>query len=199
MKDWTGNRRSAYAMIGSSVGAHSVREENDYYATDPSVLASLLNQKELPHVVYECACGAGHLAEELAKHGHKVFASDLIPRGYGEEGVDFLKVDSLPDGCTCILTNLPYKYTMEFIEHSLELLPEGGEAIFLLNINALAGKARYERLYSQGMLKEVFIFPKRVQCAKNGDFVNMTGSAVNYAWFVFGKGHYKDTILHWIT
>lgn len=102
MKDWTGNRRSAHAMIGSFVGAHSAREEHDYYATDPCALAGLLKQKQLPHVVYECACGAGHLAEELIKHGHKVFASDLIPRGYGEEGVDFLKVDSLPDGCTCI-------------------------------------------------------------------------------------------------
>ena len=45
MKDWTGNRRSTHATIGSFVGAHSVREEHDYYATDPSVLASLLNQK----------------------------------------------------------------------------------------------------------------------------------------------------------
>ena len=84
MKDWTGNRRSAHAMIGSFVGAHSTREEHDYYATDPSVLASLLNQKELPHVVYECACGAGHLAEELAKHGHKVshpYRHPSPPRG----------------------------------------------------------------------------------------------------------------------
>lgn len=40
---------------------------------------------------------------------------------------------------------------------------------------------------------------KRVQCAKNGDFASMTGSAVNYAWFVFEKGHSGTTNLHWIT
>ena len=28
MKDWTGNRRSAHAMIGSFVGAHNTREEH---------------------------------------------------------------------------------------------------------------------------------------------------------------------------
>ena len=198
MRDWTGNKRSAHAMIGSFVGAHSVREEHDYYATDPNALASLLKQKQLPRVVYECACGTGHLAEVLVKLGHSVIATDLVSRGYGVGGVDFLKVETLPDNCACILTNPPYKYTMEFIEHSLELLPEGGEAIFLLNINALAGKARYERLYSQGTLKEVYVFPRRVQCAKNGDFASMTGSAVNYAWFVFEKGHSGTTNLHWI-
>ena len=53
MKDWTGNKRSAHAMIGSPVGALGVRHEHDYYATDPSALASLLKQKQLPRVVYE--------------------------------------------------------------------------------------------------------------------------------------------------
>lgn len=198
MKDWTGNKRSAHAMIGSPVGALGVRQEHDYYATDPSALASLLKQKQLPRVVYECACGAGHLAEVLKGQGHNVVATDLVPRGYGVGGVDFLKVKSLPEGCSCILTNPPYKFTMEFIEHSLELLPEGGEAIFLLNVNALSGKARYERFYKRGVLKEVFVFPRRVQCAKNGDFASQNGSAVNYAWFVFEKGFCGSTVLHWL-
>ena len=159
MKDWTGNKRSAHAMIGSHVGALGVRQEHDYYATDPNALVSLLKQKQLPNVV---------------------------------------KVESLPEDCNCILTNPPYKFTMEFIEHSLDLLPEGGEAIFLLNVNALSGKARYERFYKRGVLKEVFVFPKRVQCAKNGDFASQNGSAVNYAWFVFKKGFCGSTVLRWL-
>lgn len=198
MKDWTGNKRSAHAMIGSSVGALGVRQEHDYYATDPNALTSLLRMKELPKVVYECACGAGHLAEVLVKHGHSVVATDLVSRGYGVGGVDFLKVEKLPEDCNCILTNPPYKFTMEFIEHSLELLPEGGEAIFLLNVNALSGKARYERFYKHGVLKEVFVFPRRIQCAKNGDFASQNGSAVNYAWFVFRKGYLGKTHVRWI-
>ena len=198
MKDWTGNKRSAHAMIGSSVGTLGVRQEHDYYATDPNALTSLLRMKELPKVVYECACGAGHLAEVLVKHGHSVVATDLVSRGYGVGGVDFLKVEKLPEDCNCILTNPPYKFTMEFIEHSLELLPEGGEAIFLLNVNALSGKARYERFYKHGVLKEVFVFPRRIQCAKNGDFASQNGSAVNYAWFVFRKGYLGKTHVRWI-
>ena len=171
---------------------------NDYYATNPKAISRLLHQKQLPHVIYECACGEGHLSEELKKHGHEVISTDLIDRGYGTGGIDFLKVDKLKEDCACILTNPPYKFTLEFIEHSLELLPEGGEAIFLLNVNNLAGKTRYERLYSKGSLKEVFLFPDRIACAKNGDFASVSSSAVNYAWFVFAKGYLGTTKLHWI-
>lgn len=198
MKDWTGNHKSAHVMIGSPVGAQSVREVHDYYATDPRAVVSLMQHKRLPHVIYECACGEGHLSKELAKHGHEVISIDLINRGFGTSGVDFLKVNKLEKDCACILTNPPYKFTLEFIEHALELLPDDGEAIFLLNLNNLAGKARYERLYSKGTLKEVYLFPGRIACAKNGDFAALSGSAVNYAWFVFAKGYSGTTTLQWI-
>ena len=198
MKDWTGNQTALFANLGASNHTEQEREMNDYYATDPKAIRRLLKMKPLPHVIYECACGEGNLSEELKKHGHEVISTDLIPRGYGTGGVDFLKVNHLKENCACILTNPPYKFTLEFIEHSLELLPEGGEAIFLLNVNNLAGKARYERLYSRGSLKEVFLFPDRIACAKNGDFASVSSSAVNYAWFVFAKGYSGSTKLYWI-
>lgn len=198
MKDWTGNKTALFANLGATNHSDQEREQHDFYATDPRAIRELLKQKPLPHVIYECACGAGHLSAELASHGHKVLSSDLIDRGFGVGGIDFLQVNSLPENCTCILTNPPYKFTLQFIEHSLELLPEGGEAIFLLNLNILAGKERYKRLYSKKMLKEVYLFSSRLTCAKNGDFAAHSGSAVNYAWFVFEKGYSGMTFLHWI-
>ena len=198
MKDWTGNHSALFANLGASNHTEQQREVNDYYATNPKAISRLLRQKKLPHVIYECACGEGHLSEELKKHGHEVISTDLIDRGYGTGGIDFLKVSKLKKDCACILTNPPYKFTLEFIEHSLELLPECGEAIFLLNVNNLAGKTRYERLYSKGCLKEVFLFPDRIACAKNGDFASVSSSAVNYAGFVFAKGYSGTTRLHWI-
>ena len=60
---------------------------------------------------------------------------------------------------------------MEFIEHSLELLPEGGEAMFLLNVNALAGKARYERFYKRGVLKEILCFYNEFNALKRRFFL----------------------------
>lgn len=149
-KDWTGNKASARAALGVvQVGNTADRESNDYYATDPAALEALLQHCEIPHCVWECACGAGHLAETLKQHGHYVYSTDLIDRGYGTPGVDFLQTESVPDWCRCILTNPPYKYTTEFILHALELLPDGGVCAMLLNLSYLSGKARYEKIYRQ--------------------------------------------------
>ncbi len=197
-KDWTGNETTLFAALGASNHSEGDREQNDYYATDPQALVSLLAQKKLPHIIYECACGSGHLSMELEKRGHKVISTDLIDRGFGQGNVDFLKVKAIPEGCTCILTNPPYKFTGEFVAHALELLPENGEAIFLLNVNVLAGQARFKRFYSKGFLSDVYLFIKRIKCAKNGDFDQTKSSAVNYAWFVFRKGYKGSTLLHWI-
>ncbi len=197
-QDWTGNRTSLFTPLGASNHTNQERETNDYYATDPQALEILMQHKQLPQVIYECACGAGHLSKVLEQNGHQVLSTDLINRGYGVSGVDFLAVKTIPEDCTCILTNPPYKYTADFIAHALELLPEEGEAIFLLNVNALAGQNRFRRFYSHGILSDVYLFTKRIKCAKNGLFAATQSSAVNYAWFVFRKGYKGSTFLHWI-
>jgi len=197
-KDWKGNRSSKYVLLGASNHTEKPRAVHDFYATDPTAVLRLAAVKPLPHIIYECACGEGHISKALISLNHQVFSTDLINRGYGIGGVDFLKVQSLPTGCTCILTNPPYKYTNEFIEHALELLPVGGEVIFLLNINILAGKERYRRFYQYQLLAECWLFTGRIQCAKNGNFDIAASSAVNYAWFVFRKGFHGTTALHWL-
>ena len=45
----------------------------------------------LDNPVLECACGEGHLSERLKYYGYDVVSRDLIDRGYGETGIDFLK------------------------------------------------------------------------------------------------------------
>ena len=42
MKDWTGNSKSAYTTLGASNHSNDEREANDYYATDPEALKTLL-------------------------------------------------------------------------------------------------------------------------------------------------------------
>lgn len=197
-KDWIGNRSSLLVALGTSSHAVGEREQHDFYATDPKALNDLAMHMQLPYRIYECACGTGHLVNALINLGHEVIATDLIDRGFGEGGVDFLNVESMPKDCDCILTNPPCKFTTEFIEHALNILPKGGKAIFLLNLNILAGQSRFKRIYSRGVLKELYLFSRRISCAKNGDFEQYKSSAVNYAWFVFEKGFCGSTLLHWI-
>ena len=78
---------------------------------------------KLKNPIWECACGEGHLSERLKQYGYNVYSSDLIDRGYGEGGVDFLTDNRLWHGD--IITNPPYKYAKEFVEHALDIVDDG--------------------------------------------------------------------------
>ena len=199
MKDWTGNRKSAFVTLGASNHTNKEREGNDFYATDPVAVDKLVGTMNLPEKIWECACGTGCLSERLKDLGHDVVSTDLVDRGYG--GVrDFLETTELPKGCICILTNPPYKYALQFIKHSLNLLPDGGLCVMFLKTTFLEGQRRYDELFSQQPPRYVLQFSRRVLCAKNGDFQRRKdeGSAVSYAWFVWEKGYRGDTVVKWI-
>ena len=222
MKDWNGNKNSVFKTLGASNHTDKERESLDYYATDPIAIDKLAAAYDIPLCVWECACGQGHLAKRLEEHGHVVLASDLVNRGYGIGSEDFFLQDDFPiqpavipitidkktgkvktyEKMVCILTNPPYKYATEFVEHAMEILPKDAPAIMLLKTTALEGKGRWERLYSKGWLKAVYQFSERLLCAKNGDFEGMKaggGGIQSYAWFIFANDGKNDPPkIYWI-
>lgn len=145
-KDWTGSDKSVFKILGASNHADAERESNDYYATDPQVLALLSAKYEIPDVILEPACGSGDLSKWLERNGHKVYSSDIVDRGYGEKR-NFFDMTSVPDDCKCILTNPPYKYATEFVLHALDLLPVGGQLVMFLKTTFLETERRYNEIF----------------------------------------------------
>lgn len=204
MKDWIGNKKSAYATLGASNHSEIERETNDYYATDPKALEVFLDKIEedgikLHNNIWECACGEGHLSKALKNRGYKVWSTDLVDRGYGSGNTDFLK--SIPDSwCGDVLTNPPYKYAKEFVEKALEVTRIGAYTVMFLKIQFLEGQAR-KKLFKKYPPKYVYVNSARQVCAKNGDFdkyANGTGTAICYCWFVWQKGFTGEPIIRWI-
>ena len=194
-KDWTGNSRSAHATLGARNYAQYDREENDFYATDPIALELLCDLEVFSPTVWECACGQGHLSEVLKNRGYNVISSDLIERGYGHGGVDFLKTTKQFDGD--IITNPPYKYAKEFIEHALEIIGEGHKVVMFLKVQFLEGKAR-RKMFEKYPPKRIYVSSGRLRCAMNGDFEKYAKSnAVSYAWFIWEKGFKGETVVRW--
>lgn len=195
--DWTGDKNSVFKTLGASNHCSSEREVNDYYATDPNALEQLLRYEKFNPYVWECACGAGHLSNVLKNHGYKVMSSDIINRGYDDmQIVDFLSykpVNSRND--FDIITNPPYKYALDFVKHALEISMESVKVAMLLRIQFLEGQKRYE-FFKENPPKIVYVFSKRVQCAKNGLFIG--SSAVCYAWFIWENGWYGNPIIKWL-
>lgn len=66
----------------------------------------------LPKTIREPACGQGHIAEELKRHGYNIVSSDLYDYGYGKSGIDFLKSEG---NFGCFPINPPYKFALEFV------------------------------------------------------------------------------------
>lgn len=197
-KDWTGNSNSIYKTLGSSHHSEHEREINDYYATEPRAAEMLLKLEKFSHNIWECSCGEGHLSKVFLKAGYNVRSSDLVDRGFGESGVDFLGIEN-QEWNGDIITNPPYIYAKEFVIKALEIIPEGYKVAMFLKVQFMEGKGR-KHLFTQFPPKTIWVSSSRMNCAKNGDFNNLRisgGSAVAYAWWIWEKGWGGATTLKW--
>ena len=196
-KDWTGNGKTQFVTLGASNHSEKDREGNDYYATDPKAMELLLELEKFSHHIWEPACGEGHLSKVLEKYGHSVVSSDLIDRGFGAKGIDFLKCDKTWKGD--IITNPPFKYAKQFAEKGLELMQNGGKMALFLRIQFLETQDR-RSLFDSNPPKYVYVSVNRLLCAKNGVFEKdgkKESSAACYCWFIWEKGFKGDTVLKW--
>lgn len=198
MKDWKGNSNSIYKTLGASNHTDKERQSEDYYATTPKAAELLLELETFSKNIWECACGEGHLSKVFQKAGHSVMSTDLVDRGFGESGINFLEIDNYVwDGD--IITNPPYKYGREFVEKSLQLIPKGNKVAMFLKLQFMEGKAR-KKLFLENPPKTIYVSSSRLMCAKNGQFDDMIaggGSAVAYAWYVWEKGFNGTTQVKW--
>lgn len=189
-----------------AVNPQAERETLDYYATDPYAVTKAIQVfKEigLSGNVWECACGEGHLAKELEKHGYSVKSTDIADRGFGAV-MDFLATEEQWYGD--ILTNPPFKYAAEFVEHALCCIQEGHLAVFFLKVQFLETEKRAE-LFKRCGFKYLIVNSERVCCAKNGNFNTYFKQAANgayrggtqlYCWFVFQKGYSGEPTIRWV-
>lgn len=155
----------------------------------------MLEQETFSADIWECACGEGHLSERLEEHGYNVLSTDLIDRGFGRGGVDFLKQTYNFKGD--IITNPPYKYATEFVYKALDLINDGNKVAMFLKLLFLEGKAR-KQLFKKHPPRTIYVSSSRLLCAMNGDFITYKSSAVAYAWFVWEKGYKGPTMVKWI-
>lgn len=199
MKNWLSNRNknTVYTTLGASSHSEGEREQYDYYATDPNCVEDLFDRENFSNNIWECACGEGHLSKRMLDlgsfYGINVYSSDIINRGYGDV-IDFLTID-VQEWNGDIITNPPYKYAQEFVEKSLKIIPNGNKVAMFLKLTFLEGQKR-KSLFKNCPPKTVYVYSKRQECAKNGEFKGT--SAVAYCWYVWQKGFRGNTIIKWI-
>jgi hypothetical protein len=183
-------------LAQNGISRTAIREDNDYYATDPKAIHQLLKYESFNENIWECACGEGNLSKPLKEYGYNVFSTDLIDRGYQDKELDFLTTNIKFNGD--IITNPPFKYSTEFILKALDSIPMGNKVAMFLKINYLSGKKRYNEIYSKYPPYRVYVFSGRVACSKNNTPEGFKGGAMDYVWMIWEKGKLGPTELKWI-
>lgn len=178
------------------------RETRDFYATPPDVTEALLRHVKFRGRVWEPCCGDGAMSRVLEGRGYDVLSTDLVDRGFGTPGVDFLQAGSVPGGCTSIVTNPPYGDTgshkgqsrspmamLNFLKHSIALTGSvQGQLALLVRLQWIAGK-RVADVMSAAPFSAVIVLTKRIQWFDMGERTN--AAQHHHAWVVFDHQHPK--------
>jgi len=195
-KDWTGNKKTTFSVLGASNHSEHERAKHDFYATSPEAIDGLLQHEEFSPNIWECAAGNGHLSKKLIEYGFNVYSSDIVKRDFECDIFDFLLEEKKFDGD--IITNPPYRFSQEFIENSLKSINEGNKVAMFLKLTFLEGIKR-KKLFEKYPPKKVCVFSKRIQAALNGDLeMFKKSSAACYAWFIWQKGNKDKPTIEWI-
>lgn len=192
-------------MIGSKLAGGNPklgRVKDDFYATAPDTTKLFLDtfKEDLGKTILEPACGEGHLAGVLKEYfpDSNIDCIDLVDRGYGIGGIDFLTYN--PDKkYDTVITNPPFKYVKEFILKGLEL--SNKYTIMFAKIQLLEGKDR-KNMFLNTPLKYVYVHSSRQSPLRDGKDRDENGkkwnSTITFAWYIWEKGYKGEPIIRFI-
>lgn len=184
--------RHAHRITGVATDPQN-REKDDFYPTPASGTKALLSVEKFDGPIWEPACGDGAISRVLVEHGHEVISTDLVDRGYGQSGVDFLM--EWKPAAPNMITNPPFKIATEWMAHSIRLAK--GKVALLLRLACLEGGKR-RLIYDKHPPARVWVFSSRLTMWRDGVATSDAGGTTAFAWFVWEGSGSGETRLGWI-
>lgn len=165
------------------------RKNADWFITPDYATRAMLERELFPRVVWDGCCGSGEMAEEIARAGYMVQASDLHDRGYGKGGIDFLMERTA--WAPGIIMNPPFNLATQFARHAVEVL-RPRKAALLLQLSFLEGMER-EAWFQRFPPSRIWVFSDR-QMMWPGDLPLSARRAdargqVAFQWMVWEQFH----------
>jgi len=182
----------AYAQ---SIAPSSERDPNDYYPTPAEGTEALLAVERFEGSIWEPACGCGSMSRVLSAAGHEVISTDLVDRGFGHGGVDFLL--DWRTSADNVVTNPPFKLAESFAVHALRRSRR--KVALLCRLAWLEGQGR-GRMFASTPLARVWVFSWRlkIQRGRLATADDVTGP-IAFAWFVWEHGYEGAPRLGWLS
>lgn len=165
------------AMAGGG-GKKKADNPDEFYPTAEGTTRALipvLRKLGWPSIVWENACGNGHISKQLIAAGFKVVSTNLTDRGYGRTGIDFLQEREAR--APSIVTNPPFSLADQFLVHALTVL--GIAHVAMLLPNGIYHAQNRVELFHQH--KPSLILP----CTWRLDVTGAGAPTMNVAWWVW--------------
>lgn len=172
-------------MKGNPRSSGYAQDPDHFYQEGPDAINMLINVESFPSPVWDPACGEGNIPKVFKALGVKAIGTDLVDRGYGKGGVDFLKITKPFDGC--IVSNPPFDLLEPFIHHALRL---GADKVAVIGRLAfLEGQKRKATLFDVTPFSKVWVFSRRISMPPGGKGIVAKGGSIAFAWFIFEADH----------
>lgn len=179
---------------------HPKRAAYDFYPTPPEATRALLSVERFDGSIWEPACGEGAISSVLTNAGHFVVSTDLIDRGYGDGGIDFLN-EAAPRA-KHIVTNPPYGQGLadKFVGRALTLTRKtGGNVAMLLTLRSLCHPLRHSK-FVHTPPAAIYGLDQLV-CFPNGVYNEALarGAKERFCWVVWKHGHESRPSFWWLS
>lgn len=170
------------------------RNDNDFYVEPRWCIEALIKAVKFEGQIHDPACGTGKIPLTFAAASFTATGSDLIERGFGCGGENFLK-DSRP--YDNIVTNPPYSKSELFVKHALKCTKY--RVAILARIAFLASQKRYE-LFTEWMPPEKVVILSRRPSMPPGDLTDVLpqGGKTDFCWIVWNRGHTGPSEICWV-
>lgn len=172
-------------MIGVAMaGAGGARVAHDFYPTEPAATVALLenhwffaNSEGSRPLIHEPACGDGAISKVLVERNLSVYSTDLIDRGYGISGIDFLQSGTQ---YPVVITNPPFYLAEEFIRKALEC---GCAHVFMLLKSTFFHARKRQALFDDTCLRSIMPLTFRL------DWTGQGQPTMECSWYHWQQGY----------
>lgn len=184
------------AAAGYCRDVRSNREPDDFYQEPAWAVEALLDAEPFLGPVYDPACGEGTIPEACIRRGIYAHGTDLIDRGYGTSGVDFLFGTLPAERPVSIICNPPYRTAEAFILRALGFAQH--KVAMLVRLPFIEGQRRQEMLFGPHPPARLWQFCRRVSMPPAGRGIKASGGSVAFCWLVWATDHRGPPTLGWL-
>ena len=170
-------------MKGNPRSSGYVKTEHEWYEEPRACVDALLDAEKFTGQILDPACGGGNIPKACRARGYDAAGSDIMDRGYGTPGRDFLKQDWLDDN---ILTNPPFSLAEQFVRHGLKCASR--KVAIIQRLAFLESKGR-KLMFESTPFARVWVCSSRVSMPPGGTDIPAKNGSMAYAWFVWEHGH----------